>query len=94
MLDRICRVAMPSYSRPPTYLGSARPTSVMTGLIAHSVFETPTDPPARAGPLEAGGIIAGPLLGGLQHEYEWVAAQGQKTDYILMPHSSSPDESS
>jgi transposase InsO family protein len=37
-------------------------------------LETPIGPPARAGPPETGGIIARPVLGGLHHEYEWVAA--------------------
>jgi hypothetical protein len=37
-------------------------------------LETPIGPPARAGPAEAARIVARPILGGLHHEYEWVAA--------------------
>jgi len=37
-------------------------------------LETPTGPPARAGPPRAGRIIARPVLGGPHHEYEWLAA--------------------
>jgi len=37
-------------------------------------LETPTGPPARAGPAKAGRIVARPILGGLHHECEWVAA--------------------
>lgn len=34
MLNRVCRVATPSYQKPATCLGSARPTTVMRSLIA------------------------------------------------------------
>ena len=37
-------------------------------------LETPTGPPARAGPPRVGPIVARPVLGGLHHEYEWLAA--------------------
>ncbi len=37
-------------------------------------LETPTGSPARAGPPRADRIIARPMLGGLHHEYEWLAA--------------------
>lgn len=37
-------------------------------------LETPTGPPVRASPPKAACIVARPVLGGLHHEYEWVAA--------------------
>ena len=37
-------------------------------------LETPTGPPARASPLQAGRIVARPVPGGLHHEYKWQAA--------------------
>jgi putative transposase len=37
-------------------------------------IETPTGPPARAGPPRAARIIARLVLGGLHHEYEWLVA--------------------
>ena len=37
-------------------------------------LETPTGPPVRASLPRAGRIIARPVLGGMHHEYEWVAA--------------------
>jgi hypothetical protein len=36
--------------------------------------ESPAGPPVRADLLAPGQIIAWPVLGGLHHEYEWVAA--------------------
>jgi hypothetical protein len=41
MLYRICGVNTPSYPGFLRYLGSARPTGVMPGLIAHSVLRAP-----------------------------------------------------
>jgi len=49
------------------HYNSARPHRAL-GL------ESPAGPPARAGPPAAGQIIARPVLGGLHHEYEWIAA--------------------
>jgi len=49
------------------YYNSARPHRSL-GL------ETPAGPPAWAGPPEGGRIASRPVLGGLHHEYEWVAA--------------------
>jgi len=37
-------------------------------------LQTPTGPPLRVAPPRAGWIIARPVLGGLHHEYDWVAA--------------------
>jgi hypothetical protein len=41
MLCRICEVGTPSYPGLLKCLGSARPTGVMQGLIAHSVLRAP-----------------------------------------------------
>ena len=37
-------------------------------------FQAPSGPPTRAGPPRLGRIVARPALGGLHHEYEWLAA--------------------
>jgi transposase InsO family protein len=37
-------------------------------------LETPSGPPPRAHPLPSGRVVARSVLGGLHHEYEWVAA--------------------
>ncbi len=37
-------------------------------------LQTPTGPPSRADPPPSGRIVAWSVLGGLNHEYEWVAA--------------------
>ena len=50
-----------------TYYNNGRPHRTL-GL------ETPTGPPPRASPPQAGRIVSRPVLGGLHHEYEWLAA--------------------
>ncbi len=37
-------------------------------------LETPTGPPARLRPPRCGRVVGHPVLGGLHHEYEWLAA--------------------
>lgn len=59
-LRRVLREYLDHYNR-------ARPHRAL-GL------ETPSGPPARVGPPKTGRIISRPVLGGLHHEYEWVAA--------------------
>jgi transposase InsO family protein len=49
------------------YYNGARPHRALD-------LATPTGPPARAGPPAAGQIVARLVLGGLHHEYEWIAA--------------------
>jgi hypothetical protein len=59
-LRRVLREYAPHYN-------GARPHRTLA-------LQTPTRSPLRVVPPWAGRIIARPVLGGLHHEYEWVAA--------------------
>jgi hypothetical protein len=67
---------LPSEGKRPISVTSVIRPYVESGTSPADAIHT--DPPPRASPPEAGRIIARPILGGLQHENEWVAAQGKE----------------